>query len=30
VKAKHVNGVLEVVIPKQPSVLPRRINVDTH
>ena len=30
VKAKYVNGVLEVVIPKQPSVLPRRIKVDTH
>ena len=29
VKAKYVNGVLEVVIPKQPSVLPRRINVDS-
>jgi HSP20 family protein len=30
VKAKYANGVLEVVIPKQPNVLPRRINVDTH
>jgi len=30
VKAKFVNGVLEVQIPKQPSVLPRRIAVDTH
>jgi HSP20 family protein len=29
VKAKHVNGVLEIVIPKQPSVLPRRISVDS-
>ena len=30
VKAKFANGVLEVQIPKQPSVLPRRIAVDTH
>jgi len=30
VKAKFVNGVLEVQIPKQPTVLPRRINVETH
>ncbi len=30
VKAKHVNGVLQIVIPKQPHVLPRRINVDTN
>lgn len=29
VKAKHVNGVLEIVIPKQPSVLPRRISVES-
>jgi len=29
VKAKHVNGVLEIVIPKQPSVLPRKISVDS-
>jgi HSP20 family protein len=27
IKAKVVNGVLEVVIPKQEAVLPRRINV---
>jgi len=30
VKAKHVNGVLKIVIPKQPSVLPRKISVDSH
>jgi HSP20 family protein len=30
VKAKFVNGVLEVQIPKQPTVLPRRISVETH
>ena len=30
VKAKFVNGVLEVQIPKQPAVLPRRITVDAH
>jgi HSP20 family protein len=28
VKARFTNGVLEVVIPKQAQVLPRRINVD--
>lgn len=28
VKARFANGVLEVVIPKQAQVLPRRINVD--
>lgn len=28
VKARFTNGVLEVVIPKQPQVLPRRINVE--
>jgi len=28
VKAKHSNGVLEVTIPKQPQVLPRRISVE--
>ncbi len=27
VSAKHANGVLEVTIPKQPQVLPRRIDV---
>ncbi len=30
IKAKSANGVLEVVIPKQAAVLPRRINVETH
>ncbi|HKE46029.1 MAG TPA: Hsp20/alpha crystallin family protein [Steroidobacteraceae bacterium] len=30
VKAKFVNGVLEVQIPKQPTVLPRRVSVETH
>ena len=30
VKAKFVNGVLEVQIPKQATVLPRRIDVETH
>jgi HSP20 family protein len=30
IKAKSVNGVLEVTIPKQASVLPRRINVEAH
>ena len=29
IKAEHVNGVLEVVIPKQATVLPRRIDVAT-
>jgi HSP20 family molecular chaperone IbpA len=29
VKARFANGVLEVVIPKQPQVLPRRISVET-
>jgi HSP20 family protein len=30
IKAKHVNGVLEVAIPKQATVLPRRIDVASH
>lgn len=30
IKARHVNGVLEIVIPKQPNVLPRKISVDSH
>jgi HSP20 family protein len=30
IKAKHVNGVLEVVIPKQAAVLPRKISVATN
>jgi HSP20 family protein len=29
VKARCVNGVLEVTIPKQPQVLPRRISVES-
>jgi len=28
VKARHRNGVLEVTIPKQPQVMPRRISVE--
>ena len=28
IKARHNNGVLEVVIPKQPVVEPRRVNVE--
>jgi HSP20 family protein len=28
VKARHTNGVLEVTIPKQAQVLPRRVNVE--
>jgi len=28
VKASHANGVLEVIIPKQPQVMPRRISVE--
>jgi HSP20 family protein len=28
IKAKHTNGVLEVSIPKQPQVQPRRISVE--
>jgi HSP20 family protein len=28
IKAKHLNGVLEVSIPKQPKVEPRRIKID--
>lgn len=30
IKARSVNGVLEVTIPKQAAVLPRRIDVETH
>jgi HSP20 family protein len=30
VKARFANGVLEVVIPKQPQVMPRRITVETN
>ena len=29
VKARYTNGVLEVTIPKQPQVLPRRISVES-
>lgn len=29
IKARHLNGVLEIVIPKQPDVLPRRISIDS-
>ena len=30
ITAKHTNGVLEVVIPKQPVVEPRRVNVEVN
>lgn len=30
IKAKHTNGVLEVVIPKTPVVEPRRVNVEVN
>ncbi|HVO46128.1 MAG TPA: Hsp20/alpha crystallin family protein [Steroidobacteraceae bacterium] len=30
IKAKQTNGVLEVIIPKQPQVQPRRISVDVN
>ena len=30
IKAKHTNGVLEVVIPKVPVVEPRRVNVEVN
>ena len=30
IRARHSNGVLEVIIPKQPTVEPRRVNVETH
>ena len=30
IKARHSNGVLEVVIPKQPVVEPRRVNVEVN
>jgi len=29
VKARYTNGVLEVTIPKQQQVLPRRISVES-
>lgn len=30
IKARHVNGVLEVTIPKLPAAEPRRVSVETH
>jgi len=30
IKARHVNGVLEVTIPKTPTPEPRRVSVETH
>jgi HSP20 family protein len=30
IKAKHANGVLEVSIPKQPKVEPRKIRIDSN
>lgn len=30
IKAKQVDGVLEITIPKQPKAEPRRISIDTH
>jgi HSP20 family protein len=30
ITARHVNGVLEVVIPKQPVVEPKRVNVEVN
>jgi HSP20 family protein len=30
ISAKHVNGVLEVAIPKQPVAQPRRVNVEVN
>jgi HSP20 family protein len=30
IKARHVNGVLEVTIPKVPAPEPRRVSVETH
>ena len=30
IKARHVNGVLEVTIPKTPTPEPRHISVETH
>ncbi|MFI4894857.1 MAG: Hsp20/alpha crystallin family protein [Steroidobacterales bacterium] len=30
IKARHVNGVLEVIIPKVPAPEPRRVSVETH
>lgn len=30
IRARHTNGVLEVVIPKQPAAEPRRVNVEVN
>ncbi|HEX9474600.1 MAG TPA: Hsp20/alpha crystallin family protein [Steroidobacteraceae bacterium] len=30
IRARHTNGVLEVVIPKQPAVEPRRVSVEVN
>jgi HSP20 family protein len=30
IRARHSNGVLEVIIPKQPAVEPRRVNVEVN
>jgi HSP20 family protein len=30
IKARHVNGVLELTLPKSPTQEPRRISVETH
>ncbi len=30
IKARHVNGVLEVTIPKTPTPEPRKVSVETH
>jgi HSP20 family protein len=30
IKARHINGVLEVTIPKVPTPEPRRVSVETH
>jgi HSP20 family protein len=30
IKARHSNGVLEIVIPKQPQVQPRQINIEVN
>lgn len=30
ITARHVNGVLEVTIPKQPTPAPRQVSVETH
>lgn len=30
IKARHANGVLEIVIPKQPVAQPHRVNIDVN